>query len=156
MVTRYTEEELISYKAGACLPDGVDLSPFLNLVATVTEFLRQLEEQNPHRRKSFTHHKLTRKAKQPKEIIDEDGWTSFIPKKAHEDDEKEESAIVEEENDDFEIPVKKGKQHTIKIKTNASKISSGKSSVADARDSVVITQVSKFNAFDALLTDEEE
>lgn len=153
MVQRYTEEELLSYESGACLPEGVDLAPFINLVATVTEVLRQLEEQNP-RRKSFNHHKLTRKPKQPKEIVDEDGWTSFVPKKGHEDEEtKEDSAVVEE--DEFE-EVKKGKQHTMKIKTNASKISSGKSSVADARDNIAITQISKFNAFDALADDDDE
>ncbi|ODQ48891.1 hypothetical protein PICMEDRAFT_14414 [Pichia membranifaciens NRRL Y-2026] len=161
MVLRYTEEELRLYEAGACLPDGVDLTPFLTLVADVTEALKQLEEQHP-RRKSFNHHRPQRK-KQPKEIVDEDGWTSFVPKKAHE--EEESSAIgssaadaiaeVEGGNDDFE-EVSKPKQHTIKIKTNASKISSGKSSVADTRDAIAITQVSKFNAFDALADDDDE
>lgn len=159
MVLRYTEEELRSYEPGACLPEGVDLTPFLTLVADVTEALKQLEEQHP-RRKSFNHHRPQRK-KQPKEIVDEDGWTSFVPKKAHEDEESAAAGAVDAiadadgGNDDFE-EVKKAKQHTIKIKTNASKISSGKSSVADARDTIAITQVSKFNAFDALADDDDE
>lgn len=159
---RYTEEELFSYESGACLPDGVDLTPFLTLVANVTELLKHLEELHP-RRKSFNHHKPQRK-KQPKEIVDEDGWTSFVTKKAHEDDE---SAIAEAgegetataaADDDFEevSTSKKPKQHTIKIKTNASKISGGKSSVVDSRDTIAITQVSKFNAFDALANDDDE
>jgi hypothetical protein len=44
----------------------------------------------------------------------------------------------------------------MKIKTNASKISSGKSSVADSRDTIAITQTAKFNAFDALALVEDE
>lgn len=162
MVLRYAEEELRSYEKGACLPDGVDLTPFLTLVANVTEALKQLEEQHP-RRKSFNHHRPHKK-KQPKEIVDEDGWTSFVPKKVHETEEEssavatEAAADVEGADDGFEeAPTsKKGKQHTIKIKTNASKISSGKSGVADARDTIAMTHVSKFNAFDALLDEDEE
>lgn len=158
MVVTYTEEELLSYESGACLPEGVDLTPFVTLVATVAEVLRQLDEQNPYRRKSFTGHKLTRKPKQPKEIVDEDGWTSFIPKNAPQNAAADE-AIDDDEaavDDGFEVPnQKKGKQHTLKFKTNASKISSGKSGVADSRDTIAITQVSKFNAFDALLSDDE-
>lgn len=158
MVVTYTEEELLSYESGACLPEGVDLTPFVTLVATVTEVLRQLDEQNPYRRKSFTGHKLTRKAKQPKEIVDEDGWTSFIPKSTPHNAVDDEADIDDEAvaDDGFEVPTqKKGKQHTMKFKTNAAKISSGKSGVADSRDTIAITQVSKFNAFDALLSDDE-
>lgn len=166
MVVRYTEEELRSYESGACLPDGVDLTPFLTLVANVTEVLKHLEEQHP-RRKSFNHHRPQRK-KQPKEIVDEDGWTSFVTKKVHDDDESHNPENIDVEggdlssnanNDDFEEVSnnnKKAKQHTIKIKTNASKISSGKSSSADSRDTIAITQVSKFNAFDALADDDDE
>lgn len=171
MVVRYTEEELRSYESGARLPDGVDLTPFLTLVANVTEVLKHLEEQHP-RRKSFNHHRPQRK-KQPKEIVDEDGWTSFVTKKVHDDDESHNPENIDIEggaaaaassssnanNDDFEEVsnnTKKAKQHTIKIKTNASKISSGKSSSADSRDTIAITQVSKFNAFDALADDDDE
>ncbi|KAH3677581.1 hypothetical protein WICMUC_001752, partial [Wickerhamomyces mucosus] len=46
------------------------------------------------------------------------------------------------------------KQHTMKVKTSSSKISSGKASV-DTRDTIAITQVSKFNAFDALNAEDE-
>ncbi|GMM46595.1 hypothetical protein DAPK24_031700 [Pichia kluyveri] len=159
MVQRYTEQELLSYEAGACLPDGVDLTPFLTLVETVSELLRQIDEANP-RRRSFSHYKALRKNK-TKEVVDEDGWTSFVTEKNPDSENIDgESAIdgddVNENVDGFEKPnSKKGKQHTIKIKTNASKISSGKSSSANG-DTVAITETSKFNAFDALALDDDD
>lgn len=155
MVHRYTEEELISYEAGACLPENVDLAPFLTMVETVTELLKAQGGDVFGRRKSFNHLK---KKKLPKEIVDEDGWVSLVTNRNEDETEgaEGESAVAVEEDDGFSEPVKKGKQHTMKIKTNASKISSGKSSVGDARDTIAITQTSKFNAFDALAMVDDE
>lgn len=159
MALVYTSEELYSYEKNACLPEGVDLTPFVQLVETVTEVLRQLDEQYP-RRRSFNlnrPHKIVRKAK---EVIDEDGFITYVMEKTPEEEAAEaeaaeaDSAIADE--DDFTpAPQKKGKQH-VTFKSNASKISSGKSSAGDARDSIAITQVSKFNAFDALLDEDDE
>lgn len=154
MAYKYTEEELLSYETGACLPENVDLAPFLTMVETVTELLKAQGGDPFGRRKSFNHLK---KKKQPREVVDEDGWVSLVTKK-HEDEaegEEGESAIAEDD-DGFSEPTKKGKQHHMKIKTNASKISSGKSSVADSRDTIAITQTAKFNAFDALALVEDE
>ncbi|AWU73873.1 hypothetical protein CAS74_001676 [Pichia kudriavzevii] len=161
MATTYTIEELYSFEKNACLPEGVDLQPFLNLVATVTEILRHLDETFP-RRKSFNHSRPQKK-KQPKEIVDEDGWTTLVTEKHANEDPVEgtvnsDSAVVEEstETEPAAANNKKGKPATGKIRINAAKISSGKSSVGDARDTIAITQVSKFNAFDALALDDDE
>ncbi|TID29683.1 hypothetical protein CANINC_001803 [Pichia inconspicua] len=160
MVLAYTAEEIYSYEKNACLPEGVDLKPFIQLVETVTEVLRQLDEQYP-RRRSFNLNRPHNVVRKPKEVIDDDGFITYVIEKTPEEEAAEaeaknansESAVAED--DDFTPATKrKGKQH-ITFKTNAAKISSGKSSAGDARDSIAITQVSKFNAFDALLDDEE-
>ncbi|GME81643.1 unnamed protein product [Ambrosiozyma monospora] len=162
MVQKYTSEELLSFEKGAVLPEGVDLTPFLKLVEQVKEALKEFEEAHPPRRKSFTHPK---KKRVPKEIkqTDGDGWTSFVPTNAKRLD----SAIAEDDgftteshghhghnkhNNDSETGAK---QHAI-FKHNSSKISSGKAGIADSRDTVAVTQTSKFNAFDALNDDDEE
>lgn len=152
MIQKYTEEELITLETNACLPEGVDLTPFCELVVQVKELLRQLDEINPSRRRLISN--KPKKPKQPKEIVDEDGWTTAIPVVK-----KEEEELLNTEEDDFEEPKKKSnqksKQHTVKIKSNASKISSGKSSSGDS-ENIAITQVSRFNAFDALASESED
>ncbi|KAH3671050.1 hypothetical protein OGAPHI_000761 [Ogataea philodendri] len=136
MVRKYTEEELFSYQSQGVLPEGIDLTSFVQLVDEVREALRDSDEQGP-RRRSFTGYKK----RQPKELkqTDDDGWTSFVTPKPK-------KTVVE---DKPEL-----KQHTLKLKTTSNKISSGKGST-DSRDTIAITQVSKFNAFDAL-NDEDE
>ncbi|ODV83029.1 hypothetical protein CANARDRAFT_180471, partial [[Candida] arabinofermentans NRRL YB-2248] len=146
-MTKYTEEELLTYKEHARLPSDVDLSQFNELISKVKEILKEQEESGNLRRKSFgTLQQQRPKKNKIRELkqTDDDGWTSFVAPKAP----KKLSDVDSED-------LSKGKQHTIKVKTSSSKISSGKAS-NDARDNVTIAQVSKFNAFDALGDDDDD
>ncbi|KAG7879433.1 hypothetical protein KL905_003170 [Ogataea polymorpha] len=137
MVQRYTEEELLALQSHGVLPTGIDLTSFVQLIDDVREALREVDDQGL-RRKSFTGFKK----RQPKELkqTDEEGWTSFVTPKPKKNAPQEDKQEI--------------KQHTMKVKTSSSKISSGKASV-DTRDTIAITQVSKFNAFDALNAEDE-
>lgn len=130
----YNEEQLLEYEGNGVLPAGVDLAPFNEMIAQLRETLGQVQGFG------FQHRRPRRK-RQPKEIVGEDGWTSLTTTtKKHNDD---------LEDDEFQTVVKS-------FRTNVAKISSGKSGVADSKDTVAVSSTSRFNAFDALNADEDE
>ncbi|QPG73929.1 hypothetical protein FOA43_001244 [Brettanomyces nanus] len=149
--TIYTEEQLLNFEDHGDLPVGVDLAPFIEMVAQVKETLNELDERFPKRKGFgvFHHTNRPRRKRQPKEVTGDDGWTSLLPKK-HNQTSAESAAAEQEAQEEEEFEQVKS------FKTNAAKISSGKTGSASSKDTVAIAHVSRFNAFDALNVDDEE
>lgn len=142
----YTEEELQTYEDKGSLPEGVDLAPFAEMVAQLKQTLEELDEKRSKRRGFGFYYPRTnkpRRKRQPKEVVDNDGWTSLVPKKHAQS--SAEAAAAEEKAEEFEKS-----EQVRSFKTNTAKISSGKTGTASTKDTVAIAHVSRFNAFDAL------
>ncbi|VEU20309.1 DEKNAAC101209 [Brettanomyces naardenensis] len=152
--TIYTEEELLNYEDHGVLPEGVDLAPFTEMVAQVQETMREFEDKLSKRKGvGFFHHvNRPRRKRQPKEVVDNDGWTSMTPKKHVQGGAPGAVSGTGEREAEEEEEFEQVKS----FKTNAAKISSGKTGSADSKDTVAIAHVSRFNAFDALNADDDE
>lgn len=135
------------------MPEGVDLAPFAAMVEQVKETLKEFEltDKMPRRAGYHFYHRSSkpRRKRQPKEVVDDDGWTSMVPKK-HAQSAAQEAAEEERAAEEIE------REQVRSFHTSAAKISSGKTGIADSKDTVAIAHVSRFNAFDALNADDDD
>ncbi|ODV94212.1 hypothetical protein PACTADRAFT_51089 [Pachysolen tannophilus NRRL Y-2460] len=155
MMVRYTEEELLKYKDAGSLPQGADLSGFVKMVEDVKVALAAVCENdenhfpNGRRRSSANHHRPIFRKNKHKEFLprpDADGWiTTAKTKKSFG------SAEGEVSRDVFRESVK---DSFVKAKPNNKNI--GSSKPADPRDVIADKNTVTFNAFDALVDDEDD
>lgn len=151
MVVKYTEEQLLEYKASPALPQGADLTPFVKMVEEVKVALNALFEHDEFtstgRRRSsvtgshrpnFRKHKVKEAPPQP----DADGWITTTTKV------KKSSFGTEQEleRDSF-------REVVVKARPNNKNI--GSSKPADPRE-IADKSNKAFNAFSALVSDDEE
>lgn len=134
---KYQVEQILELSAKGVTPQQ-EVLDFCEEFQQVSDILAQREARKARK-------------KLPKEVTDEDGWTSFVK---HEDEATEEEAA-----DDGFVPaasVKKSKNSgaaTMKVKTSASKMTRGGNA---ADNNITISQTKAFNAFAALGGEDDE
>lgn len=127
---KYEIDQLLELSAQSVSPPK-EVLDFCEQFQQVADILAQREAR-----------KLRKKL--PKEVTDEDGWTSFV--KHEEETEETETAPLD---DGFSTGKKSkgGAAAPMKVKTSASKMTRGGNG---AGDNITITQTKAFNAFAAL------
>lgn len=155
-MVKYTETELIELHGSAVVPTGFDFLAFTQSIEEQRELQHKLEEEeaaNPRRRSShhgtrpkFTFQRKPRvKAEAPQP--DADGWVTLTKRK---------NSTGAEEGASAKETVKETirDQQVNKIKTNSKKMAAASST--DSRDIIADSAKSRFNAFAALESDDED
>lgn len=169
-MAKYTEEQLLSWKDEAYIPQPEVLDAFNKLVESVAEEFQKIAEKSNFKKPARngdtfidehgnerTYNYLNRrrgsrsnkpmKKKATEVAVDDDGWATLTNNKPSK------KSFGEEGNDDREA-FRESVKTEMKVKPNNKKL--GSSKAVDSRDVIADKQTTKFNAFEALGDDDDE
>ncbi|GMM58598.1 Caf20 protein [Maudiozyma humilis] len=150
----YTIDELIQLKPSVALSVDFDAAEFKAIIEKVKQVQALKEEEyaahHGHFGRRRSSHLVNGRPKirmhKPKVTTDEDGWSTFEPKAGEEGEDTSENT-----SDSGAATISTA---AVKVKPNNRHISSSRP--ADASDIVADKQVHGFNAFAALVSDDED
>lgn len=149
----YTIDELIQLKPSVALSVDFDAAEFKAIIEKVKQVQALREEEyaagHGHFGRRRSSHLVNGRPKirmhKPKVTTDEDGWSTFEPKTGEEGDNSENTS------DSGSVTISSA---AVKVKPNNRHISSSRP--ADNSDIITDKQVHGFNAFAALVSDDED
>ncbi|KAH3678433.1 hypothetical protein WICMUC_001450 [Wickerhamomyces mucosus] len=154
MSNKYTEAQLIELRSTAYVPTTVDFEIFAKSIQEQRELQNEQERRGSHVGIRPKFNKKPREKKLPPQA-DAEGWVTLDHKKKSESF-SETDGLVERETfkEGLEQDTKKSGQTAARIKPNNKNISSSRPS--DPRDITAEKPKSKFNAFAALDSEDED